>query len=68
LVFTFATAALTSLGTTSPRYNKQHALVVKRIWQNSHVFALPWVTLDKLIVALEARNGHFRDRVGFMEG
>lgn len=34
----------------------------------SHVLALPWVALDHLVVALEARDGHFRDRVGLVEG
>lgn len=33
----------------------------------SHVLSLPWVALDHLVVTLEARDGHLRDRVGLVE-
>lgn len=34
----------------------------------SHVFALPRVTLDHLVVGFETRDSHFRNRVGLVEG
>lgn len=70
------TAALTSLGTTSPRYNRAQATVNKNQVNDSHittkqgdrptVFALPGITLDHLVATFETSEGHLGNRVLFM--
>ena len=71
------TAALTSFGTTSPRYNKAQAtakeyqsvsflLLVNIESEKRTVFALSRITFDHLVACLEAREGHICNRVLLM--
>ena len=62
------TAALTSLGTTSPRYSNAQATVLQSEpggLEDMHtihtVFALSRVAFDHLVASFEARVGHIRN-------
>jgi hypothetical protein len=76
LVLILATAAWTSLGTTSPRYNKQQATNNSQnaiASKKKHgfmltVFALLGIALHHLVTILEAREGHLSHRVLLMVG
>jgi hypothetical protein len=67
-----ATAACTSLGTTSPRYNRQQATKHKSDAhegeeESEHtVFPLLGVALYHLVAIFEARERHFGDRILFV--
>jgi hypothetical protein len=66
----YDTAALTSLGTTSPRYKSAHATLYAHEIPNANlqtdpltVLALTRVTLDHLIAGFETGESHVRNRV-----
>ena len=74
LVLMMETAALTSLGTTSPRYRRAQATGYickeKNDPQNSTltVLALAGVALDHLVAGLEARESHIGNGVLLVVG